>query len=55
MPDPQNVPDETISSFSREPVNHLIRFHFAKKDDTLNEALNRLETLRGKIPEKGTK
>ena len=55
MPDPQNVPDETISSFFREPVNHLIRFHFAKKDDTLNEALNRLETLREKIPEKGTK
>lgn len=43
------------SSFFREPVNHLIRFHFAKKDDTLNEALNRLETLREKIPEKGTK
>ncbi len=43
------------SSFFREPVNHLIRFHFAKKDDTLNEALNRLETLRGKIPEKETK
>lgn len=42
------------SSFFREPVNHLIRFHFAKKDDTLNEALNRLETLREKIPEKGT-
>lgn len=43
------------SSFFREPVNHLIRFHFAKEDDTLNEALNRLETLREKIPEKGTK
>lgn len=43
------------SSFFREPVNHLIRFHFAKKDDTLNEALNRLETLREKISEKGTK
>ena len=43
------------SSFFREPVNHLIRFHFAKKDDTLNEARNRLETLREKIPEKGTK
>lgn len=43
------------SSFFREPVNHLIRFHFAKKDDTLNEALNRLETLRGKIPAKGRK
>lgn len=43
------------SSFFREPVNHLIRFHFAKKDDTLNEALNRLETLREKIPAKGKK
>ena len=37
------------SSFFREPVNHLIRFHFAKKDDTLNEALNRLETLRERL------
>ena len=38
------------SSFFREPVNHLIRFHFAKKDETLNDALNHLETLRSKIP-----
>ena len=38
------------SSFFREPVNHLIRFHFAKKDKTLNDALNRLEALRSKIP-----
>ena len=38
------------SSFFREPVNHLIRFHFAKKDETLNDALSRLETLRSKIP-----
>ena len=37
------------SSFFREPVNHLIRFHFAKKDQTLNEALNRLEGIRGKM------
>ena len=37
------------SSFFREPVNHLIRFHFAKKDDTLIEALNRLESLRKKL------
>ena len=29
------------SSFFREPVNHLIRLHFAKKDETLNAALNR--------------
>ena len=38
------------SSFFREPVNHLIRLHFAKKDDTLTEALNRLADLRKKIP-----
>lgn len=37
------------SSFFREPVNHLIRLHFAKKDETLNEALNRLEKIRRKI------
>ena len=37
------------SSFFREPVNHLIRLHFAKKDETLNEALNRLAGLRKKI------
>lgn len=38
------------SSFFRENVNHLIRFHFAKKDETLYEALNRLQDLRKKIP-----
>ena len=38
------------SSFFREPVNHLVRFHFAKKDETLLEALNRLEQLKAKIP-----
>jgi aminotransferase len=38
------------SSFFREPVNHLIRLHFAKKDETLNQALNRLEDVRKKIP-----
>lgn len=38
------------SSFFREPVNNLIRLHFAKKDETLNEALNRLELIRKKIP-----
>jgi len=37
------------SSFFKEPVNHLIRFHFAKKDETLNEALNRLAHIRKKI------
>lgn len=40
------------SSFFREPVNHLIRLHFAKKDETLLDALNRLEQLRKKIPPK---
>ena len=38
------------SSFFREPVNHLIRLHFAKRDETLLDALNRLESLRAKIP-----
>ena len=38
------------SSFFREPVNHLIRFHFAKRDETLCAALNRLEAIRKKIP-----
>ncbi|MBQ6268041.1 MAG: aminotransferase class I/II-fold pyridoxal phosphate-dependent enzyme [Clostridia bacterium] len=37
------------SSFFREPVNHLIRLHFAKRDDTLYDALNRLEHLRKRI------
>ncbi len=37
------------SSFFRENVNHLIRLHFAKKDETLYEALNRLEHIRNKI------
>jgi aminotransferase len=34
------------SSFFREPVNHLIRFHFAKNDETLYAALDRLEKVR---------
>ena len=33
------------SSFFRENVNHLIRLHFAKKNDTLNVALNRLSDI----------
>ncbi|MCD7773187.1 MAG: pyridoxal phosphate-dependent aminotransferase, partial [Ruminococcus sp.] len=40
------------SSFFREPVNNLIRLHFAKKDKTLIEALNRLENIRNKIPKR---
>ena len=34
------------SSFFQEPVRHLIRFHFAKKDETLREAGERLGRLR---------
>lgn len=36
------------SSFFKEDINHYIRFHFAKKDETLNEALNRLSSLKKK-------
>ena len=36
------------SSFFREPVNHLIRFHFAKREETLAEAVRRLARLREK-------
>ncbi|MDR2630898.1 MAG: aminotransferase class I/II-fold pyridoxal phosphate-dependent enzyme [Spirochaetaceae bacterium] len=41
------------SSFFREPVNHLIRFHFAKKNETLYEALNRLEKMRERMSRPG--
>lgn len=34
------------SSFFREPVNNLIRLHFARGKDVLDEALNRLAKLR---------
>ncbi len=37
------------SSFFREDVRHLIRFHFAKKNETLLEALNRLEHMRRRM------
>ena len=40
------------SSFFREPVHHLIRVHFAKQESTLNEALNRLETMKVKMRQK---
>ncbi|MBO4976257.1 MAG: aminotransferase class I/II-fold pyridoxal phosphate-dependent enzyme [Lachnospiraceae bacterium] len=36
------------SSFFREDVHHLVRFHFAKKDETLEEALGRLAFLKEK-------
>lgn len=41
------------SSFFREPVNHLIRFHFAKRNETLNAALENLKSLRDKIKPRG--
>lgn len=34
------------SSFFREDINNFIRFHFAKKEETLIEAMVRLKTLR---------
>ncbi len=34
------------SSFFKEDVNHLARFHFAKKDETLYEALERLSKIK---------
>lgn len=34
------------SSFFREKVNNYIRFHFAKKEETLKEALKRLQKLK---------
>lgn len=37
------------SSFFREDVNHLIRFHFAKRDETLKAALDRLADIREKM------
>ncbi|MBR4321881.1 pyridoxal phosphate-dependent aminotransferase [Treponema sp.] len=37
------------SSFFKEPENRYVRLHFAKKDETLNEALNRLGNIRKKL------
>ena len=37
------------SSFFHEPVRHLIRFHFAKRAETLAAAGSRLLTLREKV------
>jgi len=38
------------SSFFKNDVKHLIRLHFAKKNETLNEALNRLEHISKLYP-----
>lgn len=37
------------SSFFREDINHLVRFHFAKKDETIMAALDRLSDIRKKL------
>ena len=37
------------SSFFKEPENRYIRFHFAKQDATLNDALNRLADIHKKM------
>ena len=38
------------SSFFKEPENRYIRLHFAKKNETLINALERLQTIRQKMP-----
>ncbi len=38
------------SSFFKEPENRYIRLHFAKKNETLNEALERLSSIKTKMP-----
>ena len=38
------------SSFFREDVNHLIRLHFARQEETLEEALRRLEKMAQLLP-----
>ena len=38
------------SSFFKEPENRYIRFHFAKKNETLENALERLNDIRRKMP-----
>jgi aminotransferase len=38
------------SSFFHEPVNNLIRLHFAKGEDTLDEAIRRLAKLAELLP-----
>ncbi len=42
------------SSFFREPVHHLIRFHFAKQESTLQEAVHRLSRLREKASKRSS-
>lgn len=37
------------SSFFREPIHNYVRLHFAKKEETLKEALDRLSCIREKM------
>ena len=37
------------TSFFKENVNDIVRVHFAKKDDTLKEALDRLSHIKEKM------
>ena len=37
------------SSFFHEPEHRFIRLHFAKKDETLHEALDRLSSMRTRM------
>ena len=37
------------SSFFKEEVNHLIRLHFARSKETLDEALSRLAKLKDPV------
>lgn len=39
------------SSFFKEDINHLIRFHFAREKETIDEALRRLSKLRSLLNE----
>ncbi len=40
------------SSFFKEEVNHLIRLHFARQKETLDEALNRLGEMMKVLEQK---
>ncbi len=37
------------TSFFKEDVNNIVRLHFAKKDETLYEALNRMADIKAKM------
>jgi aminotransferase len=41
------------SSFFREPVNNLIRLHFARSQETIDEVFRRLEKLAALLNAQG--